>query len=46
MSCLFRRGDETSLAEELEQLGVEIPQGERVVVYELLILGLGSGEGD
>ena len=46
MGCSFRRGDETSLPEELEQLSVEIPQGERVVVYELLVLGLGSGEGD
>ena len=46
MSCSFRRGDETSLAEELEQLGIEIPQEERVVVYKLLVLGLGNGEGD
>ena len=46
MSCSFCRGDKISLLEELEQLSVKIPQGECVVVYELLVLSLGSGEGD
>ena len=46
MSCSFHKSDETSLLKELEQLSVEISQEECVVVYELLVLGLGSGEGD
>ena len=42
ISYSFYEGDKMSLLEKLKQLSIKIPQGEGVVVYKFLILGLKS----